>query len=133
MMPLTEPTPKIRPPTSTEPRATQLGLLTPAAVRRGAAAAFAAAAVVGIYLVAVGGWPIALVGALSIVMMLLAMFITLPSALVLARRWSLLRPAGDSGFRAVNSYQASKSRIRCFSMALLPLKTTRFMSATAGL
>jgi 1,4-dihydroxy-2-naphthoate octaprenyltransferase len=48
------------------PRATQLGLLTPTAVRRGAAAVFAAAAVVGLYLVAVGGWPIALVGALSI-------------------------------------------------------------------
>ena len=48
------------------PRVTQLGLLTPAAVRRGVAAVFAAAAVVGLYLVAVGGWPIALVGALSI-------------------------------------------------------------------
>jgi 1,4-dihydroxy-2-naphthoate octaprenyltransferase len=48
------------------PRVTQLGLLTPAAVRRGMAAVFAAAAVVGLYLVAVGGWPIALAGALSI-------------------------------------------------------------------
>jgi 1,4-dihydroxy-2-naphthoate octaprenyltransferase len=48
------------------PRVTQLGLLTPAAVRRAAAAVFAAAALVGLYLVAVGGWPIALVGALSI-------------------------------------------------------------------
>jgi len=48
------------------PRVTQLGLLTPAAVRRAAAAVFAAAAAVGLYLVAVGGWPIALAGALSI-------------------------------------------------------------------
>ena len=35
-------------------------------MRRGTAAVFGAAAVVGLYLVAVGGWPIALVGALSI-------------------------------------------------------------------
>ncbi|MEE9607945.1 MAG: 1,4-dihydroxy-2-naphthoate polyprenyltransferase [Myxococcota bacterium] len=48
------------------PRATQLGWLAPAAVRRGAATAFAGAAAVGLYLVAIGGWPIALVGVLSI-------------------------------------------------------------------
>jgi 1,4-dihydroxy-2-naphthoate octaprenyltransferase len=48
------------------PRATQQGWLSPKAVRSGAIAAFGAAALVGSYLVAVGGWPIALIGALSI-------------------------------------------------------------------
>ncbi|HEY5658001.1 MAG TPA: 1,4-dihydroxy-2-naphthoate polyprenyltransferase, partial [Myxococcota bacterium] len=48
------------------PRAVQMGWLTPTQMRNGAALAFAAAAAVGIYLISVGGWPIALVGALSI-------------------------------------------------------------------
>jgi 1,4-dihydroxy-2-naphthoate octaprenyltransferase len=48
------------------PRVTQLGILAPTQMRRGTVAVFAAAAAVGLYLVAVGGWPIALVGALSI-------------------------------------------------------------------
>jgi 1,4-dihydroxy-2-naphthoate octaprenyltransferase len=48
------------------PRATQLGLLTARQMRIGTAAAFAAAVVVGIYLVAVGGWPIVFIGAFSI-------------------------------------------------------------------
>jgi 1,4-dihydroxy-2-naphthoate octaprenyltransferase len=48
------------------PRVTQLGLLSPAAVRRGAALVFIAAGAVGLYLVALGGWPIALLGALAI-------------------------------------------------------------------
>lgn len=48
------------------PRATQLGLLSPAQMRRGMAAVFAAAAFVGLYLVHVGGWPIAVAGLLSI-------------------------------------------------------------------
>jgi 1,4-dihydroxy-2-naphthoate octaprenyltransferase len=48
------------------PRATQLGLLTPRQMKLGTAAAFAAAVAVGLYLVAVGGWPIVLIGAFSI-------------------------------------------------------------------
>lgn len=49
------------------PRATQMGLLSPAQMRRGMALVFAAAVGVGGYLVWVGGWPIALAGCLSIV------------------------------------------------------------------
>jgi 1,4-dihydroxy-2-naphthoate octaprenyltransferase len=48
------------------PRATQLGLLSPTAMRRGVAAAFGAAALVGLYLVAEAGWPILAIGLLSI-------------------------------------------------------------------
>jgi 1,4-dihydroxy-2-naphthoate octaprenyltransferase len=48
------------------PRAVQLGLIGPAAMRRGIAAAFGAAALVGLYLVAEGGWPILAVGLASI-------------------------------------------------------------------
>jgi len=48
------------------PRAVQMGWLTPAQMRRGTAFVFAAAALVGLYLIAVGGWPIALIGVLSI-------------------------------------------------------------------
>ncbi len=48
------------------PRAVQLGLLSPAQMRAGTVAAFAAAFAVGIYLVAVGGWPIVAIGLLSI-------------------------------------------------------------------
>ncbi len=48
------------------PRAAQLGLLTPRQMKIGTAAAFASAALVGVYLVAIGGWPIAVVGVLSI-------------------------------------------------------------------
>jgi len=47
-------------------RAVQSGWLRAADVRRGALAAFGAAAAVGLYLVAVGGWPIAILGAASI-------------------------------------------------------------------
>jgi 1,4-dihydroxy-2-naphthoate octaprenyltransferase len=44
----------------------QLGLVSPAQMRRAIAVVFGAALLVGGYLVAVGGWPIAAVGALSI-------------------------------------------------------------------
>jgi 1,4-dihydroxy-2-naphthoate octaprenyltransferase len=42
------------------PRATASGLLTPVAVKRAATLCFAVAALVGLYLVSVGGWPILL-------------------------------------------------------------------------
>lgn len=48
------------------PRATASGLLSAAAVTRGAAACFAAAAAIGAYLIWLGGWPIALLGAASL-------------------------------------------------------------------
>src|ERR1019366_6825329 len=48
------------------PRVTASGLLSGRNVKRGAAACFAAAALMGLYLVAVGGWPILLLGILSI-------------------------------------------------------------------
>lgn len=48
------------------PRATAAGLLSAASVKRGAAACFAAAALMGLYLVFIGGWPILLLGILSI-------------------------------------------------------------------
>ena len=48
------------------PRVTASGLLNATAVKRGAAACFAAAALMGVYLVFVGGWPILLLGILSI-------------------------------------------------------------------
>lgn len=47
-------------------RVTQAGLLTPGAVRRGMVATLAAAFAVGVYLVGVGGWPIAVVGLASL-------------------------------------------------------------------
>lgn len=48
-------------------RVTQAGLLPPAQVRRAAWLAFAAAALVGSYLVAIAGWPILALGAAAIV------------------------------------------------------------------
>jgi len=48
-------------------RATQLGLLTPEQMKRGMWAVFAAATLVGSYLVAVAGWPIVAIGVVSIV------------------------------------------------------------------
>ncbi len=48
------------------PRVTALGLLSGRNVKRGAAACFAVAALMGLYLVVVGGWPIFLLGILSI-------------------------------------------------------------------
>jgi 1,4-dihydroxy-2-naphthoate octaprenyltransferase len=48
------------------PRASQLGLLSPSQMRGGMIVVFAAAAGVGLYLIAVGGWPIAAVGIASI-------------------------------------------------------------------
>lgn len=48
------------------PRATQQGWLSPRAVLAGAMACFAAAALVGLYLVALAGWPIVVVGLVSI-------------------------------------------------------------------
>lgn len=48
------------------PRAAQLGLLSPRAMKWGTAAVFAAAVAVGSYLVAVAGWPIALLGIVCI-------------------------------------------------------------------
>jgi len=47
-------------------RVTQAGLLTETAVRNAMIGTFALSAVVGSYLVAVGGWPIAVIGILSI-------------------------------------------------------------------
>jgi 1,4-dihydroxy-2-naphthoate octaprenyltransferase len=49
------------------PRVTALGLLSAANVKRGAAVCFATAALMGLYLIALGGWPILLLGVLSIV------------------------------------------------------------------
>jgi 1,4-dihydroxy-2-naphthoate polyprenyltransferase len=49
------------------PRVTALGLLSAGNVKRGAAACFAFAAIMGLYLIAVGGWPILPLGMLSIV------------------------------------------------------------------
>ncbi len=48
-------------------RVTQAGLLTPRRVMLGMVVIFALAALVGVYLVAVGGWPILVVGVLSII------------------------------------------------------------------
>ncbi len=48
-------------------RATQMGLVTPAMTRAAAAVAFALAAVLGLYLISRGGWPILVIGLLSIV------------------------------------------------------------------
>ena len=48
------------------PRVTALGLLDARSVKRGAAVCFGTAALMGLYLVAVGGWPILLIGVLSI-------------------------------------------------------------------
>jgi 1,4-dihydroxy-2-naphthoate octaprenyltransferase len=48
------------------PRVTASGLLNITMVKRGAAACFALAALMGFYLVLVGGWPILLLGVLSI-------------------------------------------------------------------
>jgi 1,4-dihydroxy-2-naphthoate octaprenyltransferase len=48
------------------PRVTASGLLNAAIVKRGAAVCFAMAALMGLYLVFVGGWPILLLGILSI-------------------------------------------------------------------
>jgi 1,4-dihydroxy-2-naphthoate octaprenyltransferase len=48
------------------PRVTASGLLTAAAVNRGAMVCFAIAALMGVYLVFVGGWPILVLGVLSI-------------------------------------------------------------------
>lgn len=48
------------------PRVTASGLLSGASVKRGAIVCFAIAAVFGIYLVTVGGWPILVLGVLSI-------------------------------------------------------------------
>jgi len=48
------------------PRAAQLGLLSPGEMRRGMLVVFGAAVGVGLYLAAVGGWPIVCVGLLAI-------------------------------------------------------------------
>ena len=48
------------------PRAVQRGLLTPRAVRIGMAVSFLAAALAGVYLIAVAGWPILVIGVASI-------------------------------------------------------------------
>lgn len=47
-------------------RMTQSRLLSPATVRRGIAIAFGLAALLGAYLASVGGWPIVLIGVLSV-------------------------------------------------------------------
>jgi 1,4-dihydroxy-2-naphthoate octaprenyltransferase len=48
------------------PRVTASGLLSAGEVKRGAAACFAMAGLMGLYLVFVGGWPILLLGVLSV-------------------------------------------------------------------
>lgn len=47
-------------------RATQAGLLTPKQMRAGMAVVFGAAALIGVYLVVAGGWPIILIGLTAI-------------------------------------------------------------------
>jgi 1,4-dihydroxy-2-naphthoate octaprenyltransferase len=47
-------------------RAAQAGLLAPAALRAATFATFAAAALIGVYLIARGGWPIAVLGLLAL-------------------------------------------------------------------
>jgi 1,4-dihydroxy-2-naphthoate octaprenyltransferase len=49
------------------PRATQTGLITPQQMRAATFVTFAAAAAAGLYLAVVGGWPIVIIGVLSIV------------------------------------------------------------------
>ena len=49
------------------PRVTASGLLSAGSVKRGATVCFAIAALMGLYLVFIGGWPILLLGILSIV------------------------------------------------------------------
>ncbi|HEY1474794.1 MAG TPA: 1,4-dihydroxy-2-naphthoate octaprenyltransferase [Pseudolabrys sp.] len=49
------------------PRVTASGLLSGRSVKHGACACFGVAALMGLYLIAVGGWPILLLGILSIV------------------------------------------------------------------
>ena len=48
-------------------RVTQAGILPPDTVRRGMYAVLAAALAVGVYLIWVGGWPIAIIGILSLI------------------------------------------------------------------
>ena len=48
------------------PRAVQMGLLTPGQVFAGMAIAFGLATLIGVYLASVGGWPIVLIGVLSL-------------------------------------------------------------------
>ncbi|RMG20455.1 MAG: 1,4-dihydroxy-2-naphthoate polyprenyltransferase [Deltaproteobacteria bacterium] len=48
------------------PRAVASGLLTPAAMKRGAAVAFGLAGACGIYLTAVAGWPVVAIGVASV-------------------------------------------------------------------
>jgi 1,4-dihydroxy-2-naphthoate octaprenyltransferase len=47
-------------------RVTQAGLLSPRQVRAGIWAVFAAAALIGVYLIVVGGWPVVLIGLAAI-------------------------------------------------------------------
>ena len=47
-------------------RVTQAGLLTPRQVRTGMWTVFSAAALIGVYLIAVGGWPVVLIGIAAI-------------------------------------------------------------------
>jgi 1,4-dihydroxy-2-naphthoate octaprenyltransferase len=47
-------------------RATQAGLLTPKQMRAGMAVVFGAAALIGVYLIVAGGWPIVLIGLTAI-------------------------------------------------------------------
>jgi 1,4-dihydroxy-2-naphthoate octaprenyltransferase len=48
-------------------RVTTAGLITPGEIKRGMAVVFGLAALAGLYLILVGGWPILLIGVLSIV------------------------------------------------------------------
>lgn len=47
-------------------RVTQAGFLTPRQVRAGMSVVFAAAALIGVYLIVVGGWPVVLIGVTAI-------------------------------------------------------------------
>ena len=48
-------------------RVTQAGLLSPSSVRRGIAVSMLGALLVGVYLVSVGGWPVVVIGVVSLV------------------------------------------------------------------
>ena len=55
-------------------RVTQAGLIPPESVRRGMFVSLGCAFVVGMYLVAVGGWPIVVIGLLSLVCAVASIF-----------------------------------------------------------
>ncbi len=75
-------------------RVTQAGLLTPGEVERGMWLTFGLAVVAGLYLIAVGGWPVLLIGILSIA----AGIFTPPArGLWLTTAWATFLPLSFSG------------------------------------